>query len=108
MRRTTAVNKPNIHKMKQHNKMKKNKQKIIENYYGGIKMSINIDVNAVAKNELYWKKEEISDMAFEAENKFFKAKTVNTKTKWRQILMDILDIQRNFERRLTEEFGYEY
>ena len=68
-------------------------------------MNINIDVYAVDRSELYWKKEKVSDMAFKVENRWNKAKTEKTKKKWWSVLSDILDIQRKFENRLTEEFG---
>ena len=71
-------------------------------------MSVNINVYAVPKNELYWKKEEYCDIAFKAENKYKKAKTEKTRNKWRHIFLNIIDIQRKFEMRLIEEFGYNY
>ena len=69
-------------------------------------MSINIDVNLIPKDELYWEKIKVSDMAFTAENRYKNAKTEKSRSKWYDILLEILDIQSKFERRLALEFGY--
>ena len=71
-------------------------------------MDMNVDVYAVDKTDLYWQKEKISDMAFTVENRYNKAKTEKAKIKWWLILIDILNTQRKFEKRLIEEFGYEH
>ena len=71
-------------------------------------MSVNIDVNTIPKNELYWAKEKVCDMAFTAENRYKKAKTEKSRNKWSDTLIKVLDVQSEFEIRLRHEFGYSY
>ena len=68
-------------------------------------MNINVDVYEVNRDDLYWKKEAVCDMAFDAEYRYRKARTEKVRNKWLLILMDVFDVQRKFEKRLYDEFG---
>ena len=69
-------------------------------------MSVNIDVNAIPKDKLFWEKEKVCDIAFVAESRYKKAKTEKSRDKWWKTLLSILDVQTKFEKRLNYEFGY--
>jgi hypothetical protein len=67
---------------------------------------MNTNIYEIPKEELYWEKEKICDMAFELENKIKKAKTLTLKDKLFMMLYEVLDVQSKYEKRLIEEFGY--
>lgn len=68
-------------------------------------MTTNININEMPKEELYWEKEKVCDMAFQIEEKYRKAKTEKLRNKLWLIFLDLLDVQRKYDRMLREEFG---
>jgi len=68
-------------------------------------MICDADIYGVPTTELYWRKEQICDAAFEVERKYNKTKNPKRKMKLFNELSAILDIQKKFDKRLKVAFG---